>query len=138
MTNTYSVAIISLDFTEEITKINNFSFHKIGNIKTLVIRDNVTEIGERAFTGCEKLESVDIPDSVKVINDNMFYLCSGIVNLVIGCGVEEIGEGAFNNIYLLTDIWYSGSAEEWAAITIGNDLGYIRNREIHFDHVKEN
>ena len=82
MTNTCSVAIISLDFTEEITKINNFSFHKIGSIKTLVIRDNVTEIGERAFTGCEKLESVDIPDSVKVINDNAFYLCSGIVNLV--------------------------------------------------------
>lgn len=176
--------LCDLVIPEEITKINSFSFYKIGSIKTLVIHDNVTEIGELAFTGCdqiesieigggvgaigmyafsycasltkltlaegittigqgafqrcEKLESVDIPDSVKVIKGDAFYLCSGIVNLVIGCGVEEIGAGAFNNTYILTDIWYTGSAEEWATITIGNDLGYIRNREIHFDHVREN
>ena len=42
----------------------------------VVIPDTVTEIGEKAFKGCENLTAVTIPDSVTEIGNWAFYECS--------------------------------------------------------------
>ena len=43
----------------------------------------VTAIGNSAFYGCWRLESVEIPNSVKSISDNTFYECSGLKKVEI-------------------------------------------------------
>ena len=56
----------------------------------------VTEIGNRAFEGCETLESITIPDTVKVIGNAAFLYCSRIKEVNIPEGVEQIGSSAFD------------------------------------------
>ena len=41
----------------------------------IVLPDSVTSIGDRAFSGCESLQSINIPDSVTSIGDGAFNRC---------------------------------------------------------------
>lgn len=55
----------------------------------------VKEIGNSAFSDCEKLESIDIPGSVKKIGKCAFWNCKSLKSILIPHSVEEIGDYAF-------------------------------------------
>ena len=60
------------------------------------IPDNVTQIGDKAFEGCQKLSSVTIPQSVTRIGFHGFNNCRKLSNLTIPDSVKYIGMGAFS------------------------------------------
>ena len=64
-------------------------------LKSLVIPDSVTNIGDYAFWGCKSLKSLVIPDGVTSIGDCAFYDCESLKSLVIPDSVTHIGNGAF-------------------------------------------
>ena len=66
------------------------------------IGDNVTNIGDEAFSGCSGLTSVEIPNSVTSIGGEAFYDCSGLTSVVIPNGVTNIGDRAFSGCSGLT------------------------------------
>ena len=68
------------------------------NIKNIVISENVTSIGYVAFGDCSSLTNIVIPESVTNIADAAFYGCSN-----------------------LTSIQFSGTTEQWAAISFGSN-----------------
>lgn len=73
------------------------------------IPNGVTTIGDDAFYG-ETLTSVNIPDSVTEINNGAFSYCPS-----------------------LTDIYYSGSAEQWQTINIGENNAALTSATIHYN-----
>ncbi len=81
--------------TYDVTSIaaNAFKDNKI--IKTVVIPDSVTKIGEGAFSGCTNLQTVVLGKNVKYINAKAFYKCTKIKKIVIPDSVEKIGKQAF-------------------------------------------
>ena len=64
-------------------------------LKSLVLPDSVTSIGDKAFWGCKSLKSLVIPDSVTCIGEGAFQYCESLNNLVIPDGVTSIGDHAF-------------------------------------------
>jgi len=50
-------------------------FYENTNIKSVIIENCVTSIGDGVFQGCTSLRSVTIPDSVTSIGDDAFYGC---------------------------------------------------------------
>ena len=50
-------------------------FYQNTNIKSVIIENGVTSIGDGVFQGCTSLRSVTIPDSVTSIGDDAFYGC---------------------------------------------------------------
>ena len=44
-----------------------------GNVKKLVIKNGITEIGEYAFCNFEKLSSITMPSNLKYVGDNAFW-----------------------------------------------------------------
>lgn len=56
------------------------------------------------------------------ISDNAFESNDILKNVTIPDSVTEIGKGAFTNCMDLTDIYYSGTAEQRAAISNEADV----------------
>ena len=73
-------------------------------VKDLVIPDDVTKIGKRAFSGCSSLSSVTIPNSVTSIGNSAFWNCSSLTSVTIGNSVTSIGNSAFWNCNSLKKI----------------------------------
>ena len=65
------------------------------NIKTVVIEDGVTTIGDNAFFDFTNLTSVTIPDGVESIRLNAFNGCSSLTSVTIPASVTFIDDDAF-------------------------------------------
>ena len=78
------------------------------------IPDTVTEIGEFAFYGCEKLSYITIPKSVTIIENSAFNNAEG-------------RDGT------LKDVYFTGSEEEWNDIDIGRYNDELLLANIHFN-----
>lgn len=72
-------------------------------IRSVIINEGITIIGDRAFEGCYSLESIVIPESVTIIGYEAFRYCS-IKSIHIPASVEYIGLQAFEDAYLLNEI----------------------------------
>ena len=65
------------------------------SIKSVIIPDGVTRIGEDAFCDCSSLTSIDIPSSVTSIGLYAFRECSSLESVTIPESVTSIGYAAF-------------------------------------------
>ena len=74
------------------------------DIKSVLIKDGVTSIGDYAFQGSKNLTSVTIPNSVTFIGKMAFWGCSELASIVIPNSVTSIGEDAFSNCFHLISI----------------------------------
>ena len=95
----------------------------VAQIKTVVISDGVTNIGNKAFIGCSSLSSVTIPSSVTSIGENAFQNCSSLTSITIPSKVTSIGIDAFNGCKSLVSINIPSSVK-----TIGNRTFYKCSR----------
>ena len=71
------------------------------SLRSIVIPNSVTSIGEYAFAGCDSLIYITIPDSVKSIGDGAFYGCEK-----------------------LTSITFQGTILQWAEIKLYSEYEY--------------
>ena len=66
------------------------------DIKSVVIKDGVTSIGNDAFRDCSGITVFTIPNTVTTIGDYAFWGCSGITSITIPDSVTSIGSSPFN------------------------------------------
>ena len=83
------------------------SFKRNYLIKTVVIENGVTSIGDSAFPNCTGLTSITIPDSVTSIGNYAIFGCKGLTSIKIPNSVTFIGESAFAYCRGLTSITIS-------------------------------
>lgn len=88
-------------------------------VKTCVVEEGVTSIGDWAFYECSALTHIELPDSLTSIGYGAFVRCSGLTMVDMGTGVEIIDEGAFSGCSSLTDVVLPESVT-----SIGNDAFY--------------
>lgn len=82
------------------------------NLETLNLSDmENTSIPANAFTGMSNLSSVVIPDNVTEIGENAFSGCSNLESISLS-SVDQIGAGAFNGCSNLTSISISGNGTQ--------------------------
>lgn len=79
---------------------------------SITIPDTVSEIGRRAFSGCQGLESVTLPESLEIIYDYTFSKCSNLENINIPNSIKKIESYAFSNCKSLTNLFLPAELEE--------------------------
>ena len=123
--------VLTISGTGDMSNYNDFEisapFHNNTDIKSVIIENGVTSIGEWAFSNCSSLTSIEIPDSVTSIGlyafagtkwlenkqaENPLVIVNGILidgvtctgDVVIPDTVTSIGEAAFPGCSSLTSI----------------------------------
>lgn len=79
----------------QLTYIGDVAFSYNEKLKDLVIPQSVTEIGENAFEGAKSLETIRLPKNIKKISKGMFLWCENLKKIEIPSNVNEIGKFAF-------------------------------------------
>ena len=72
-----------------------YHYYIPASLKTVILSNGVTSIGDYVFEGCSGLTSVTIGNSVISIGSSVFEGCSGLTSVTIGNSVISIGSSAF-------------------------------------------
>ena len=88
-------------------------------VKSAVIADGVTSIGDGAFSYCTSLTSVTIPDSATSIGQHAFRGCESLTSVTIPNSVTSIGWYAFGNCTSLTGIWVDRDNNNYSSDAFG-------------------
>ena len=94
---------------------NDSPFCDNSNIKSVIIENGVTSIGESAFNSCTSLTSVTIPDSVTSIGERAFSDCTSLVSVTIPNSVTSIGDGAFEDCNNLASITVNSNNNNYSS-----------------------
>jgi len=97
---------------EDVTEIGERAFSGCSGLTSIDIPNSVTKIGDCAFVDCSGLTSIDIPNSVTKIGKSVFWGCTGLTSIDIPNSVTEIGDGAFWGCTGLTSIDIPNSVRE--------------------------
>ena len=114
--NYYSSSIKSVIIKNGVTSIGNGAFYDCTSLISITIPDSVTSIGEYAFCNCTSLTSITIPNSVTSICYSAFYGCTSLTSITIPDSVTSIGGSAFSGCTSLTNITIPNSVT-----SIGNN-----------------
>ena len=123
----------SYTIPDSVTGIGDGAFWDCTGLTSITIPNSVTSIGNWAFFECTGLTSITIPNSVTSIGDGAFNSCTGLTSITIPDSVTSIGDWAFNGCTGLKDVYYTGSKDEWKAISIGADNDCLLNATIHYN-----
>lgn len=83
------------------------------------ILNSVSIIGESCFSECSDLTGISIPNSVKKICESAFFRCLGLTGITIPESIESIGWGAFRSCENLATISFTGTKDQWKAVSKG-------------------
>lgn len=92
----YRDSIQTIVIGDQITQIGRYAFTGTA-CSTIKFGKNVRSIGERAFLECRNLNGdLTLPDSVQIVGNNAFSECTGLTGtLTLGSSLQTIGAGAF-------------------------------------------
>lgn len=85
-------------------------------IKTLIIDEGVTSIGDRAFQDCRNLSNVKLPNSLTLIYNDAFSNCTSLASVIIPDSVTSIGDDAFLGCISLKSIEISDNNKNYSSV----------------------
>ena len=122
--------LTSIEIPSSVTRIGYGAFDGCSGLTSITVeagnamydsRDNSNALIETKtntlILGCK---STKIPSSVTSIGESAFEDCSGLTRIEIPSSVTSIVNYAFVDCIGLKDVYYTGTQEQWNAISFGN------------------
>ena len=87
--------ITSVVIGDNIVEIGDYAFYRCRNLKRVKLPGQLKKMGEGVFFECEKLVSIALPDNLTEIREYMFIRCSSLESVVFPKNLKSIGYNAF-------------------------------------------
>lgn len=87
----------NITICNNVTKIGEWAFSNFALLASVEIPDSVVSIGMYAFNQCDSLRSIFVPKSIEEIEDCAFWYCTSLENITIPDSAKKIkiGSGVF-------------------------------------------
>ena len=99
-----STPLRSIVLPDSVTTIGNCAFFDCPSLTSITIPDSVTSIGDSAFGSCGSLTSITLPDGITSIGDSAFAVCKSLTSVTLPDGITSIGDSAFADCKSLTSV----------------------------------
>lgn len=93
---------------------------------------SVTEIPQRSCHSTA-IETIAIPDTVEVIGEYAFYNCQKLKSIKIPVSLKQIEAHAFLQCKEITDVYYTGTKNNWNSIDISTNNESLTSAAIHYN-----
>lgn len=115
----YCKNVKSVTLPDTVRSIGDAAFYQCESLREITLPAGLQTLGAQAFDHCEKLRSISIPRGVTTIPEAAFNCCAALETAELPGGVTAIENSAFNGCKKLADVYFAGSAADWAAVEIG-------------------
>ena len=109
---------------------SSFENQASSKLATVTLPDTLKVIGTNAFWQ-NIMTTIMIPENVEEIGGWAFYKCTNLTTVEIAAGGIKIGEYAFGNCSAITDLYYDGTMDDWTtmefAATESTPMYYAQN-----------
>lgn len=123
--------LVNVTLGKGVKTIGRFAFYENGKLNSVTLGDNTTSIGYGAFSLCYNLKQITIPRKVTCIGGYAFHSCNNLESIEIPSSITLIDEGVFDCCDNLTDVYYSGTQEDWNEIEIRQVNDCLTHANIH-------
>ena len=89
-------SLVEVILPDELTTIGDGAFTECENLEKVTFGNNLTKIGKRAFNYCYKLKDLDLPESLEFIDEFAFMYCHSLETIIIPKNVTTIEYCAFD------------------------------------------
>lgn len=129
-------ALSEVILPDTIDEIADETFDMCFNLaKVSLTKTNIRRIGALAFAYCEFLESATFPDTLETVGAEAFKECGNLQSVIIGKGMTHIEKDAFAKCYNLFNVYYSGTEEEFKAVTIDEGNDRLKVAAVYYEHI---
>ncbi len=90
--------------------ISDRAFEGCEGLESVEFPESLKAIGKKAFRGCCSLTSVSIPEPVEEIPDDAFFGCTALKKVELPCSISKIRCGAFGGCPNLHEVVIPGNA----------------------------
>lgn len=90
--------------SDEVTNIGDYAFIRATNLETINFPSALTRIGELSFYGCTKLPEVVLPEGFTTLDMQVFENCTSLTNIVLPSTLTAIDGSTFEGCTGLTSI----------------------------------
>lgn len=122
---------------DEVTTIKKYTFFDCNDITTLFTGNNVKIIEEYAFFDCSQVKKIIIGNKTEYIGTHAFENCAELTSITIPKSVKVIDDYALGYGTKLTDVYFTGTEEDWSTIKIGEGNKSLANATVHFNCIPE-
>ncbi len=100
-------------------KTELFYYHTYKTESEFTVPESVETVGDRAFAGNTSLKEVVCSGSLVSLGKYCFEGCTSLEYITLPASLSSVGTGAFSSGVSLMEIFYSGTREQWAQISVG-------------------
>lgn len=147
----YCSGLKSIVIPKSVTSIGQSAFNESSNITSVYITDivawckisfgndkaNPLYYAGNLYLNGDLVTELTIPDGVTSIGKYAFYNYTSLTSVTIPASVTSIGTDAFNGCTNLTTVYYNGTADEWGAISIGDNNTPLTSENVYYYSAEE-
>ncbi len=102
----YCLNLTNITIPENVVTIENKAFYGCESLESVnfALNSRLLTLNDEAFSTCKTLQAIELPDTVETIGYSCFFTCENLKSVKIGKYAREIASNAFLRCYALETI----------------------------------
>ena len=124
--------LTSINLPASVTVLEDSVFEGCSSLAGLTLPAGITELPSFCLRYCDGLTRLVLPEGIQRIGICAMEGCSGLREIVLPASLREIGDFAFNYCESLARVRFTGTQEEWSAVTVNAFNDALTSAELRF------